>query len=110
MENTESLFDFVKQLRSPWTVALEQNDPALLDLVNDVREFAFGDGALAARHKLLMLMLAAAQANLIPGIGGLAKLARKAGASEEEIHETLQIATLMTGMPKLAISEGAYTP
>ena len=87
---------------------LEENDPALLERVQALREFTERDGALPARIKTLMSMLCDAVLGHGDGVSSLAAKARAQGATEEEIAETVRIAFLFAGLPGLVNGTFAY--
>ena len=90
-----------RQQQPFWAEPIEKVDPSLIAKLNAMRQFTFKEGALPTRTKVLMMMLSACYFSLEGGTAGLAALARKAGASDEEIKETLHVAFLMGGMPAL---------
>ena len=71
---------------------LEQNAPELLANVSGVREWVLQDGALSLKVKTLMTMLSDALLAHSDGVAAIADRARAAGASEEEIAETVGVA------------------
>ena len=77
---------------------LETLDPKLLKLVDETRELALGDGALPRKIKLLMALALDAAAGTVDGVQSLAHLAMKAGATREEIAETLRVAQYISGV------------
>ena len=80
---------------------LADNDQKLLEQVNGVRQLALTDGALSAKVKTLMTMLCDALLAHPEGVATIAQRARAAGATEQEIAETVQVAFLMGGLPGL---------
>ncbi len=89
-------------MAKPWFVeALEKGDPELLGQMASVQEFAGKEGALPARVKTLMSMLADAILGHGDGVAAIAERARAQGASEEEIAETVRMAFVCGGMPGL---------
>jgi len=77
---------------------LERLDPKLLKLVDETREMALGEGALPRKIKLLIALALDAAAGTVDGVQSLAQLAMKAGASREEIAETLRVAQYISGV------------
>jgi len=88
--------------------ALEKSDPELLSQMNSLQEFAGKDGALPARIKTLMSMLADAILGHGDGVKAIAERARAQGASEAEIAETVRMAFLCGGMPGLVTGTYAF--
>ena len=91
-----------------WQTALEENAPGLLNLVNGARESVLADGALSLKVKTLMTMLCDALLAHPEGVANIANRARAAGASEEEIAETVAVAFLFGGMPALVTGTNAF--
>jgi alkylhydroperoxidase/carboxymuconolactone decarboxylase family protein YurZ len=76
----------------------EDLDPKLLDLVNDNRDLALADGVLPRKIKLLIAMVLDAVHGASDGVQALASQALKAGATKEEIAETLRVAQYICGV------------
>ena len=76
----------------------EKIDPALLKRVEDASEFAFADGALQRKFKLLIAMALDAAHGAVGGVQALARQAMQAGATKEEIAETLRVAQYVSGV------------
>lgn len=76
----------------------ENLDPKLLKLVRDTRELALADGALPKKFKLLIAMALDASHGTIEGVRALAQAAIRAGATKEEITETLRVAQYISGV------------
>ena len=91
-----------------WQTALEENAPGLLNMVNGARESVLADGALSLKVKTLMTMLCDALLAHPEGVANIANRARAAGASEEEIAETVAVAFLFGGMPALVTDTNAF--
>ena len=92
----------------PWQAALEKNAPALFGDISKVRESVLTEGALPLKVKILMTMLCDAILAHPDGVAGIAQRARAAGASEEEITETVGVAFIMGGMPGLVTGANAF--
>ena len=73
-------------------------DPDFLQNVNNTRELALSDGALPKKFKLLIAMSLDAAEGSIGGVKSLARKALAAGATKEEIVETLKITQYITGV------------
>ena len=91
-----------------WQTMLEQSAPDLLKEVASVRESVLTDGALSLKVKTLMTMLCDALLGHHDGVTAIANRARAAGASEEEIAETVGVAFLFGGMPALVTGANAF--
>ncbi len=76
----------------------EDLDPKLLSLVNETSNLALADGALPRKIKLLMAMMLDAVNGASEGVASLARQAIQAGATKEEIAETLRVAQLVCGV------------
>ena len=87
---------------------LEKSDPDLLRQMTALQDFAGKDGALSAKIKTLMSMLADAILGHSEGVKAIAERARAQGASEREIAETVRMAFLCTGMPGLVTGTYAF--
>ena len=91
-----------------WQTMLEQSAPDLLKDVASVRESVLAEGALSLKVKTLMTMLCDALLGHHDGVTAIANRARAAGASEEEIAETVGVAFLFGGMPALVTGANAF--
>ena len=91
-----------------WQDILEENAPDLLEVVNGARESVLTDGALSLKVKTLMTMLCDALLSHPDGVANIANRARSAGATEEEIAETVGVAFLFGGMPDLVTGANAF--
>jgi alkylhydroperoxidase/carboxymuconolactone decarboxylase family protein YurZ len=76
----------------------EKLDPELLKLVGNTRELALADGALPKKVKLLIAMALDASHGTIEGVRALAGAAIHAGATKEEIRETVRVAQYISGV------------
>ncbi len=76
----------------------ERLDPELLKLVGNTRELALAEGALPKKVKLLIAMALDASHGTIEGVRALAGAAIQAGATKEEITETLRVAQYISGV------------
>jgi alkylhydroperoxidase/carboxymuconolactone decarboxylase family protein YurZ len=76
----------------------EKIDPDLLKLVQNTNALALTDGALPRKVKLLMAMALDASVGAVEGVRSLAEQAMKAGATKEEIAETLRVAQYICGV------------
>ncbi|MCH8990023.1 MAG: carboxymuconolactone decarboxylase family protein [Chloroflexi bacterium] len=91
-----------------WQDILQKNAPELLEVVNGARESVLTDGALSLKVKTLMTMLCDALLSHPDGVANIANRARAAGATEEEIAETVGVAFLFGGMPALVTGANAF--
>ena len=93
---------------APWQTMLEENAPDLLKNVADVREAVLQEGALSLKVKTMMTMLCDALLGHADGVANIANRARAAGATEDEIAETVGVAFLFGGMPALVTGANAF--
>jgi len=91
-----------------WNTALQENMPQLMKNVSELRKGIAADGALPAKTKILMTMLGDALLGHADGVANIARQAMAAGASEEEIKETIEVAFLMGGLPALVTGANAF--
>jgi len=76
----------------------EKIDPELLKLVRETNSFALAEGALPRKFKLLIAMVLDASHGAVRGVKSLAEQAMKAGATKEEIVETIRVAQYISGV------------
>ncbi len=93
---------------APWQTMLEENVPDLLKNVAGVREAVLQEGALSLKVKTMMTMLCDALLGHADGVANIANRARAAGATEDEIAETVGVAFLFGGMPALVTGANAF--
>lgn len=84
-------------------------DPAFGEPFDAVYEEVFSDGALSVKTKLLIMMALDAGRSQSDGVEIVAQQARDAGASEEEILETIEVAGLVCGVQGLATGSSALS-
>ena len=82
---------------------IQNLDPELARRLREFEEYSFSDGALPRKIKLLMAMAFDAAHGAVGGVRSLAAQALKAGASKEEITETLHVAFLLGGVGSVYI-------
>ncbi len=70
----------------------------LLKHVENSRDFAFDDGALPKKFKLLIAMAFDASYGAVNGVKSLAQQAIDAGTTKEEITEALRVAQHLSGV------------
>ncbi|MDA3899089.1 MAG: carboxymuconolactone decarboxylase family protein [Spirochaetes bacterium] len=80
---------------------LKKGDSQLHDLMEKQRQLTFSDGALSVREKLLIAMALDVQLGAENGVKSLAQAAMDAGASREQIQETLRVCTFVGGAGSL---------
>jgi alkylhydroperoxidase/carboxymuconolactone decarboxylase family protein YurZ len=73
-------------------------DPEIFQHVEDSHEFALSDGALPKKFKILIAMALDAAAGTVDGVRSLTRAALTAGATKEEIAETLRVAQYISGV------------
>jgi len=81
--------------------ALQKLDPDLMAHLQATDPLIFRDGALPRKFKLLVAMAFDAAAGAEGGVRSLASAALQAGATKEEIAETLRVAYHLTGVGTL---------
>jgi alkylhydroperoxidase/carboxymuconolactone decarboxylase family protein YurZ len=86
---------------------LEKIDPQLLKLVRDTNAFALTDGALPRKVKFLIAMALDAAHGTVEGTKALAEQAMKAGATKEEIVETIRVAQYISGVGSVYVAARA---
>lgn len=87
---------------------MKEKSPVFSEAFLNVLEKSQSDGALPAKMKTLISMALDAAAGHSEGVRSLAEKARKQGATEEEIIETIQIITTTCGMQGLATGSAAF--
>lgn len=81
----------------------EKIDPELLKFVQSNNSLALGDGVLPRKFKFLIAMALDASHGAAEGVKSLAEQAIKAGATKEEITETIRVVQYVCG------AGGVYT-
>ena len=76
----------------------ETLDPELLKAVENTRELALSDGVIPRKYKYLIAMALDAAKGTEAGVASLAQAAMHAGASNEEVAETLRVAYFIDGV------------
>jgi alkylhydroperoxidase/carboxymuconolactone decarboxylase family protein YurZ len=77
---------------------IEDIDPKLFNLVQETRELAFGEGVLPRKFKILIALALDAAHGATEGVTSLAQVAINAGATKEEIAETLRVTQYICGV------------
>ena len=85
----------------------EKIDPELLKLVKTTNNFALADGALPRKIKFLIAMALDAAHGTVEGTKALAEQAMKAGATKEEILETIRVAQYISGVGSVYVAARA---
>ena len=91
-----------------WIQTLQQRDPQFTEAYLAQRERILKDGAIPAKYKILMTMIVDAITAHADGVANIANRARAAGATEEEINETVEVAYLFGGTPALVTATNAF--
>ena len=89
----------------PWLKSLEHRNPQLVGSYVAMREDILDDGAIPAKYKVLMAIVASHP----EGGRALAVDARAAGASEAEIAEAVVIAELFCGTAAPVMGGNAFS-
>ncbi len=76
---------------------IEKLDEKLSKNVEATQALALADGALPRKVKILMAMALDAAHGMAEGVKSLTQQAMKAGATKEEIMETLRVAQYISG-------------
>jgi alkylhydroperoxidase/carboxymuconolactone decarboxylase family protein YurZ len=76
---------------------LEKLDPKLVSMVEEMRNFAFREGALPKKYKFLMALAILTSQLADEGIKTFAQAAMQAGATRDEVAETLRLAYYHSG-------------
>ena len=77
---------------------IEEIDPKLFNLVQETRELALGEGVLPRKYKILIALALDAAQGATEGVTSLAQAAMDAGATKEEIAETLRVTQYIYGV------------
>jgi len=86
----------------------EKLDPELLTLVRNTNKFALADGALPRKFKFLIAMALDASHGAVRGVRSLAEQAMKAGATKEEIAETMRVVQYISGVGGVYTAADAF--
>lgn len=78
--------------------AIADLDPELFQAVENTRTLSLGDGTLPRKYKYLIAMVLDATHGADQGVRDLARAARHAGATKEEIAEALRVAYFIDGV------------
>ena len=83
-------------------------DPELFKNVEATQRLALADGVLPRKVKLLMAMALDASHGAVEGVKSLTLQAMKAGATKQEIMETLRVAQYISGVGSVHTAARAY--
>ena len=86
----------------------EKLDPELLTLIRNTNTFALADGALPRKFKFLIAMALDASHGAVRGVRSLAEQAMKAGATKEEIAETMRVVQYISGVGSVYTAADAF--
>ena len=86
----------------------EKLDPELLTLVRSTNTFALADGKLPKKFKFLIAMALDASHGAVRGVRSLAEQAMKAGATKEEIAETMRVVQYISGVGSVYTAADAF--
>ena len=86
---------------------LMENDPELIELLKKAEEFELSDGALPKKVKLLIALALDASRGAVGGVHALARESMEAGATKEEILETVRVAHFVCGVGSVYVSAQA---
>ncbi len=75
-----------------------EHDPKLMELINQSQELELSDGALPKKVKLLIALALDAAHGAVEGVNTLARDAMEAGATREEILETVRVVHFVCGI------------
>ena len=88
--------------------AIKKLDPKLFSLVEETRQFALGDGALPHKYKVLIALALDAANGAVDGVASLTRAAMNAGATKEEIAETIRVAQYISGVGSVYTASRAW--
>ena len=86
----------------------EKIDPELLKLVRTTNDFALAEGTLPRKVKFLIAMALDASEGAVEGVRALAEQAIRAGATKEEIVETIRVAQYISGVGSVYTAARAF--
>ncbi|HOC08126.1 MAG TPA: carboxymuconolactone decarboxylase family protein [Bacillota bacterium] len=92
----------------PFVEKFAVSDRELYDKVAEVREIAYPEDGLDRKTAILITLAIDAFKGAAGGVASLAKQARAAGATEEEIKQAIRIAYYVAGMQTLAAGSAAF--
>lgn len=87
---------------------LKQRDPELFESVHSLLQGVMAPGKLDVKTKLLIAIAVDASKGARAGVENLAKQARRVGATNEEIHEALNVALASANLEFLSSANLAF--
>jgi len=84
-----------------WLEMIGRIDPAVVKRLHEQDEFVYADGVLPRKLKLLVAMAFDASHGAVAGARALAKQAKAAGATDQEMAEILRVAYHLSGVGAL---------
>lgn len=73
-------------------------DPDFFDHITDANQFVFSEGAIPRKYKLVIALAFDAAHGAYQGVKALAQEALQAGATKEEILESIRVAYFLSGV------------
>ena len=92
----------------PFAERFAEIDGKLYDKVSGIQEIAYPEDGLDRKTALLITLAIDAFKGAAGGVASLAKQARAAGATEQEIKQAIRIAYYVAGMQTLAAGSAAF--
>lgn len=86
----------------PWVEALAKRDPELLEKFLDLKDCVMKGTSLPLKYKELIFLAIYSSLKIQPAADFHANAAKDAGASDEEIYETIKLGLLTSGALALA--------
>ncbi|MCX6013398.1 MAG: carboxymuconolactone decarboxylase family protein [Chloroflexi bacterium] len=77
---------------------IERIDPELFQIVEKARSLALAEGVIPRKYRILIALALDAAHGAADGVTSLARQAIAAGATKEEIAETLRVAMYISGV------------
>lgn len=92
----------------PFAEKFARYDKQLYDCVSQIQQSAYPAAGLDRKTALLITLAIDASKGAAAGVAVLAKQAREAGATQEEIRQAIRIAYYVAGMQTLAAGSAAF--
>jgi alkylhydroperoxidase/carboxymuconolactone decarboxylase family protein YurZ len=92
----------------PFVEKFAVSDRELYDKVSEIQKIAYPQDGLDRKTALLITLAIDASKGAAAGVATLAKQARAAGATEQEIKQAIRIAYYVAGMQTLAAGSAAF--
>ena len=80
------------------------SDQELMKLIGQANELELGEGAVPKKYKLLIALALDAAHGAVGGVRSLAMQAMQAGATKEEILETVRVTHFISGVGSVYIA------